>query len=72
MNWTKDKPDRAGWYFWRPREDVAEETYKTVFLYRGCRTEGLFMAYELMYPNMDHLPVESVEGGEWYGPIGFD
>ncbi len=56
MNWTREKPTAAGWYWWRQEKGMMEVPREVVYspFYRGLVTQGERLI---------------AGDGEWLGPI---
>lgn len=66
MNWTKDKPTKDGWYFWRPRKTTRDPCRWLPYYCAAAEDDG-----EEPEDWFDGIGVGGCcpNGGWWAGPI---
>ena len=56
--WSRERPTKAGWYWWR--RSVGFHKALKLYSFGG----GLCID-----ANEENFPIEEIDGGEWQGPL---
>ena len=67
MKWTKEKPMKSGWYWWRPKKNFVPHIAYVVWesVIHPVQKDRMFV----LYPPFSVEFTVNERGGEWAGPI---